>query len=51
MNHASVLPGDTAAGLKLLEGGRCGRFETSAIISREITVLNGLNPPSNNMLD
>ena len=51
MNDAPVLPGDTTARLKRLEGGRRGRFEPSAIISREITVLKSLNPPGNNMLD
>ncbi len=51
MNHTPVLPSDTTAGLKRLEGGRRGGFEPSAVISREITVLNGLNPPGNNMLD
>jgi hypothetical protein len=51
MNHAPVLPGDTTAGLKWLEGGRRGRFETSAIISCEVAVLNGLDPPGKNMLD
>ena len=51
MNHASVLPGDTTAGLKRLERGRRGRLEPSAIISREVTVLSGLDPPGNNMPD
>ncbi|SJM64433.1 hypothetical protein FM111_10470 [Brevundimonas diminuta 3F5N] len=37
--------------MKRLEGGRCGRFDTSAIISRDVAVLNGLDPPGNNMLD